>query len=159
MNYDERIAHIKQWFKDDMLARFTPPTGVDPKIVATDTIEAINSNLPNKLSSETLGNLLSSMTKEIARTARSRTLPIVKDFITAAHNASQALREGPQSTNSNPFHIDPLKRQEARIKRREPIPEAYLYGNLRAQLLAHTTVTEAELDRYSVASAAHTQYD
>lgn len=159
MNYDERIAHIKQWFKDDMLTRFTPPTGVDPKIVATDTIEAINSNLPAKLSSETLGNLLSSMTKEIARTARSRTLPIVKDFITAAHNASQALREGPQSLNSNPFHIDPLKIQEARVKRREPIPEAYLYGSLRAQLLAQTTVTDAELDRYSVAPAAHTQYD
>ena len=157
MNYEQRIAVIKQWFKDDMLTRFTPPTGVDPKIAATDTIEAVNSNLPSNLSSETLGNLLSSMTKEIARTARSRTLPVVKDFITAAHGAAQALREGPQTANSNPFHLDHFKINERRVKRREAIPEAYLYGTLREQFIANTSVTDEELDRYSVAPAAHMQ--
>ena len=156
MNYDQRITHIKEWFKSDMLTRFTPPSGVDPKLVAIDSIEAVNANLPSKLTSETLSNLLSSMTKEIARAARSRTLPVVKDFIAAAHNASESHRAPRTDASDSPFTIDTFKITEARVRASQPIGDQFLRGTMREQLLARTSVTAEDLDKY-IDRTAHKQ--
>ena len=156
MNYDQRIAEIKEWFKADMLTRFTPPTGVDPKITATDAIEAINANLPSKLNPEQLRNILASITKDIARAARTRTLPVVREFITAANNASQSHRESRTEASQGFASLDTFKIMEARVKAREPLGDMWLRGSLRQQLIARTSVTDEELDRY-VDTTAHTQ--
>jgi hypothetical protein len=156
MNYDQRIAEIKEWFKADMLTRFTPPTGVDPKITATDTIEAINANLPSRLNTEQLRNILASITKDIARAARTRTLPVAREFINAASNASQVYRESHTEASQGNSGLDTLKIMEARVKAREPLGDMWLRGSLRQQLIARTNVTEEELDRY-VDPTAHTQ--
>lgn len=156
MNYEQRIEVIKDWFKADMLTRFTPPNGVDPKVVATDTIEAVNANLPSKLHPEQLRNILASITKDIARAARTRSLPVVRDFITAAVNASQSHRESHTEASQGIAMLDTFKIMERRVKAREPLGDMWLRGSLRQQLIARTTVTDEELDRY-VDTTAHTQ--
>ena len=82
MTYEERIEVIKAWFLSDIAPRFTNPSGVDPKITAKDTIEGVNSAIPSKLTPEMLSFILNKTTSEIVRTAKTRTLPIVRDFTT-----------------------------------------------------------------------------
>ena len=96
MNYEQRVEYIRNWFRNDMLTRFSPPTGADPKAVASDTIEAVNNNIPSNILPEQMNSILSSLTKNVVHSARSRTLPIVKDFIEQTRKSTQALREGGQ---------------------------------------------------------------
>lgn len=156
MTYDQRIAQIKEWFKQDMLTRFSPPSGVDPKIAATDTIEAINANLPSKLNPEQLGYILASITKDVARAARSRTLPVVRDFITAATNASQSHRESHTEASQGFAALDTFAIMERRVLNGEPLGDMWLRGSLRNQLIARTKVTDADLNKY-VDPTAHMQ--
>ena len=75
MNYDERIAFLKDWFKTDILTRFNMPKDLDPKVMAMDLIEAINRNIPNNINQELMSHLSASIAKEVAQSVRSRTLP------------------------------------------------------------------------------------
>jgi hypothetical protein len=64
MDYSQRISHISNWFKSDIIIRFNMPRDVDPKVSAMDVIEAINANLPSPLSAEQIGNLLASIDRK-----------------------------------------------------------------------------------------------
>ena len=45
MNYDQRIAIIKSWFKSDITTRFNMPRDLEPVVVALDAVEAVNSHI------------------------------------------------------------------------------------------------------------------
>jgi hypothetical protein len=83
MNYDQRINYLKNWFGSDILSRFNMPKELDQKIIAMDTIEAVNRNIPNGVDKERMGQLVASITKELAQSATSRTLPSIKAFVDA----------------------------------------------------------------------------
>lgn len=159
MTYEERIKVIKDWFKTDVLSRFTPPNGVDPKSTAMDVIESVNANIPNSVEGTQLDNFLASITKEIVRASRSRTIPMPKDFIQAAKNTSERRGDGPELTTSTSGDLDPVKLTERRIQRGDAIGETWLRGSLRKQLLDQTSVTEKDLEPYEkyIASTAHKQ--
>ena len=156
MNYEQRMDYIRNWFRNDMLTRFTPPTGGDPKSLANDTIEAVNSNIPSNLNKEQMDNILSSLTKDIVHSARSRTLPVVKDFVTSTRKATQSLRESAGVALHSDWSLDLFELTARRVRAGEAIAEAFLYGRQREELKKRTGITDADLEKY-IAPAAHTQ--
>lgn len=159
MTYEERIVIIKEWFVRDIATRFSTPSGIDPKIAASDTIEAVNSYIPTSVTPEAMGQLLASITKELARSARSRTLPTVRDFISAASDASQK-RTAALTVTSEPETMSPyLRVTVARIRAGEAISDTWLRGTMRAELLSTTDITEKDLEPYEkyLALAAYKQ--
>lgn len=155
MNYDQRMAIISNWFKADIVPRFNMPRDVDARISATDVMEAVNSNIPSLTTPERMGNLLASITKEVARSAKSRTLPTIKEFVDAARVSAQSHQTTSHSANSDVWRIDPLQLAVKRVRAREAICASWLSGARRIELLKH--VSEEDLRRYDLYIAAHTQ--
>lgn len=156
MNYDQRMNYILNWFRNDMLTRFTPPTGTDGKALAHDIIEAVNTNIPSNLSQEQMNNILSSITKDIVQSARSRTVPIVKDFIASTRKATQTYRESAGAPLGSDWSLDTFEVAARRIRAGEAVSEAFLYGRQRDELMRRTGITKTDLEKY-IAPAAHTQ--
>jgi len=156
MNYEQRVEYIRNWFRNDMLTRFSPPTGADPKAVASDTIEAVNNNIPSNILPEQMNSILSSLTKNVVHSARSRTLPIVKDFIEQTRKSTQALREGGSIGNSTEWSLDPFEVAARRIRAGEAVAEAFLYGRQKEQLMQRTGINEGDIQKY-LDPTAHTQ--
>jgi len=155
LNYDERIAYIKAWFQSDITIRFNMPREVDPRVAAMDIIDAINSNLPSQLTTERIGTLLASITKEVSRSAKSRTLPIAKEFVDAVKALTQAGQISTHSTPNDSWRTDPLTTAVKRVKAGESVCESWLKGEKRKRLLSH--VSESDLEPYDVYIAAHKQ--
>ena len=155
MNYDQRMAIISNWFKADIVPRFNMPRDVDPRISATDVMEAVNSNIPSPTTPERMGNLLASITKEVARSAKSRTLPTIKEFVDAARVSAQSGQTASHSANSDGWRIDPLEITVKRVRAGESICQSWLSGIRRTELLKH--VSEDQLRKYDLYIAAHTQ--
>lgn len=154
-NYEQRIGYITDWFKSDITVRFTMPRDIDPKVAAKDVIEAVNSNLPSPITPERIGSLLASITKEVSRSAKSRTLPTAKEFIDAVRALTQSGQIASQSGDTEAWHIDPLQITIKRIRAGQPFCGSWLKGDKRALLLRH--VTSAELEPYDLYMAAHMQ--
>ena len=148
MNYDQRIDYILNWFRDNILTRFTPPTGTNAKTLANDIVEAVNSNIPSNLTKEQMDNILSSLTKDIVHSARSRTLPVTKDFIASTRNASQRLRESAGAALDSSWSLDLYQLTARRVRAGEAIAEAFLFGRQREELKARTGITDADLEKY-----------
>ena len=155
MDYNQRISHISNWFKSDIIIRFNMPRDVDAKVSAMDVIEAINANLPSPLSAEQIGNLLASITKEVSRSAKSRTLPTIKEFIDAARASTQGRQTASYSADSTSWRIDPLQIAIKRVRAGESLCESWLREPRRAEILKH--VTEQQLRKYDLYIAAHKQ--
>ena len=155
MNYDQRIASITNWFRSEITIRFNMPRDVDPKIAAMDVIEAINGNLPSPLTEERIGTLLASITREVSRSAKSRTLPTAKEFVDAVRTLTQSGQIAPRSSTEEAWRIDPLQIALKRIRAGEPLCESWLNGGKREQLLRHVNV--GDLEPYDLYMAAHTQ--
>lgn len=156
MNFEQREAAIKGWFKTEMATRFTLPKDINPVNVATDVIESVNANIPSGVSQPYFDHMLKEITKQVTRGARSRLLPVPKDFVDATRNASKSASEGGYSGASTVRDMDPYKITEKRVHRGEPIAEAFLHGRQRAALLERTSLTDADLDKY-IAPDAHMQ--
>ena len=148
MNYDQRISYLKNWFGNDILSRFNMPRDLDQKIIAMDTIEAVNNNIPSDVTPERLGQLVASITKELAQSATSRTLPSIKLFIDATRSASKRLREARTEATHSSVGLDTLKITEARIRAGEAISDTFLRGTMREMLIAKTSITDADLAPY-----------
>lgn len=156
MNYEERMMCIREWFRTDMLTRFTPPTGSDPKTIAADTIEAVNNNIPSNTTKEQMNNILSSLTKNVVQSAKSRTLPIVKDFIDQTRKSTQALREAHSGVFKSEWSLDPFDVAARRIRAGEAVSEAFLHGRQKQELMRRTGINEGDIQKY-LDPAAHTQ--
>jgi len=147
MNYDQRIAHIKEWFGTDILTRFNMPRDLDPKIVALDIIEAINRNLPNKTTKERMHHFTQTITKEVTQTATSRTLPQVKAFTDACKVASQSHGDG-RTTAASDF-LDPWVIAAKRIASGQPVNEDFLKEPRRSRLISEYKVSESSFEQYN----------
>lgn len=159
MTYDERITVIKKWFKESITTRFSLPSGIEPAIVFNDTVEAVNSQVPNSITLDKINIILASVTKEISRSAKSRTLPIVKEFVDATKMASVRLSVATQGTSVTSYDHDTYRIAEARIRKGEKISELFLRGTMRDKLLEITSITAKDLEPYEkyLAYAAHKQ--
>ncbi len=156
MNYDQRISYLKNWLGTDILSRFNMPRDLDQKIIAMDTIEAVNRNLPSPINKERMGQLVALITKELTQSAQTRTLPNVKAFIEATRFATRGTAAETALTPS--VGRDTYKINEARIRAGEAIPDTFLRGTMREQLIARTSITDADLAPYeSVDYTAHKQ--
>jgi hypothetical protein len=155
MNYDQRISHITNWFRAEITIRFNMPRDVDPKIAAMDVIEAINGNLPSPLTEERIGTLLASITKEVSRSAKSRTLPTAKEFVDAVRALTQSGQIAPRTSTEGAWRIDPLQTTIKRIRAGQPFCESWLKGMKREELLRHVNISD--LEPYDLYMAAHTQ--
>lgn len=159
MDYDQRITHIKSWFKAEIARRFSMPKDLDPITAATDVVEAINSSLPANLTAEKMTSFLQSILKEVSRNARSRTLPIPKDFIDAAGKVAKARSGDAGAPSNSASYLDTLKITEARVRAGEPVGDTWLRGTMRQRLLDNTALTENDLAPYdsALACGAHMQ--
>jgi len=102
-----------------------------------------------------MGNLLASITKEVARSAKSRTLPTIKEFVDAARVSAQSGQTASHSANSDGWRIDPLEITVKRVREGQAICQSWLSGIRRTELLKH--VSEDQLQKYDLYIAAHTQ--
>lgn len=153
MNYEQRIAIVRQWFKNDIAPRFSMPKDVDPKIAANDTIEAVNNSIAAH--HQDITPVLNTTLKNISSIARSRTLPTIKDFREAASNASQS--HGVALSAGISASLDSYQLTAKKVRAGEPIGDQWLRHELRKQLLENTTLTEDDLKPYDLYIAAHTQ--
>ena len=157
MTYEQRINLIKEWFKADIISRFNMPRDLDHTLVAMDVIEAVNSNIPNQATPERVRSLVALIAKEVTQTARTRTLPSVKEFVDAARNVAQsggAARSAPTTTSLDRYHLN-----AQRILSGMPVCDSYLHGDARKKLIEEYNITEENLAPYDsyVARAAHKQ--
>ena len=148
MTYEQRMAELKIWFSKEIATRFTMPTGIDPKLSITDTLEAVNNNLPLNITQAQMHHLVASIAKEVVQSARTRTLPQPKDFIVAAANASRSYRAEPTGAITTFDDSGQLRRIERLIRDRKAVPESWLKGERRKELLAETSVTLSDLAAY-----------
>jgi len=146
MNFDQRIAIITNWFKSDIATRFNAPVGVDPKIMASDCIEITNNSIPSGVTPERLRYILDETKKTLVRNAKTRTIPIAKDFSIAAQEVSKRMSPDEKPTQSEP--LDELTINARRIKARQPVSESYLRGNLLQELLNRKLVDEIDIAAY-----------
>ena len=116
----------------------------------------MNSNIPSNLTKEQMDNILSSLTKDIVHSARSRTLPVTKDFIASTRNASQRLRESAGAALDSSWSLDLYQLTARRVRAGEAIAEAFLFGRQREELKARTGITDADLEKY-IDPTAHKQ--
>ena len=163
MNYEQRIAAIKAWFKSDITSRFNMPRDLEPIVVALDAVEAVNSRIFSTCNEQQLNQVVAIITKDLVQTAKSRTLPTVKEFADASSRASERVRAALGGDNSPPRVVAPadisMAITEARIKRGDPIASSYLRGIMREALLQSTSITADDLIPYekSLAMAARMQ--
>ena len=159
MKYDERINVIKKWFKESITTRFSLPSGIEPAIVFNDTVEAVNSQVPSSITLDKINIIIASVTKDISRSAKSRTLPIVKEFVDATKIASSRLSAATQGPPVTSYDHDTYRLAEARIRKGERISELFLRGTMRERLLETTSITAKDLEPYEkyLAYAAHKQ--
>ena len=157
MNYDQRMSFLKQWFKTDIVSRFNMPRDLDPTIVAMDVIEAINRNLPNPITQERMSQLVASIAKEVTQSAKTRTLPSVKEFTDAI---KIALR-GDTSRATAPDHrvADPYATNAKRIAQGSAVSDMYLRDPHRKKLIKEYGLTEKDFEPYDkwFATTAHKQ--
>ena len=157
MNYDERISFLKEWFKSDIARRFNMPRDLEPTVVAMDIIEAINRNLPSKITKERMSSLVAPIAKEVTQSAKTRTVPSVKEFMDAMSRVSKSHAE-PRTDTSDTLP-DSYQLNADRIRSGVPVAEMYLRGKHRKKLIEEHNITEEDLHPYDewVANTAHTQ--
>lgn len=157
MNYDQRISFLKQWFKDDIVSRFNMPRDLDPTVVAMDVIDAINRNIPDGITQERLSSLVAPIAKEVTQSARTRTLPSVKEFLEAMRNTRQSHGE----PRSGPSHlsVDTYQLNADRIRQQNAVSEMYLRDPHRKKLIEEYNLTEKDFEPYDkwFATTAHKQ--
>jgi hypothetical protein len=157
MNYDQRISFLKQWFKDDIVSRFNMPRDLDPTVVAMDVIDAINRNIPDGITHERLSSLVAPIAKEVTQSARTRTLPSVKEFLEAMRNTHQSYGEARQGASSASF--DDYQLNANRIRQQNAVSDMYLRDPHRKKLIEEYNLTEKDFEPYDkwFATAAHKQ--
>lgn len=157
MNYDERILFLKEWFKSDIAKRFNMPRDLEPTVVAMDIIEAINRNLPSKVTKERMSSLVAPIAKEVTQSAKTRTVPSVKEFMDAMSRVSKSHAE-PRTDTSDDLP-DSYQLNANRIRSGAAVGELYLRGKHRKKLIEEYHITEEDLHPYDewVANTAHKQ--
>lgn len=157
MNYDQRISYLKEWFKSDIAKRFNMPRDLDPTVVAMDIIEAVNRNIPSGVSRERMSSLVAPIAKEVTQSAKTRTVPSVKEFMEAMSKVSK--RHAEPRTDTTDGLRDPYQLTAKRVRSGIAIADMYLRGEHRKKLIEEYQITNEDLYPYDqwVANTAHKQ--
>ena len=157
MSYDQRADRLKAWFKEDMLVRFSMPKDLDPKTGALDVIDCINSNLPSHVEKDKMDNLLSAVTREIVQSARTRTLPSVKEFSDVVRKIAQS-HGAPLTERSSPV-ADRYTATAKSIRLGLAISDSFLKSPSREILKEKEGITDLDLEPYDkyMHNTAHKQ--
>jgi len=133
------------------------PRDLEPTVVAMDIIEAINRNLPSKVTKERMSSLVAPIAKEVTQSAKTRTVPSVKEFMDAMSRVSKSHAE-PRTDTSDDLP-DSYQLNANRIRSGAAVGELYLRGKHRKKLIEEYHITEEDLHPYDewVANTAHTQ--
>ena len=146
MNYDERMAYLKDWFKSDIITRFAMPRDLEPKMVAMDVIDTINANIPSGVNEQRMALFTATITKEATRNARTRVLPTAKEFLEATKTATRSgveARTAPSTYISDPFALTAKT-----VLSGGAISDTYLSGSFRDKLINEYGITDADLAPY-----------
>lgn len=149
MTFEQRMLVVKQWLKDEILPRFTAPTNVDKMRTLQDVADAVNANIPRVENPDQFKSHLDSVGRKVVQNAKSRTLPVPKDFIEACREAtkSKAINNGvPKSVLMCPYSIT-----EKRVKAGEAIGSTWLSELQLAKLFEKTSLTMEDMQPYIVA--------
>lgn len=151
MDFETRSRMVKEWLRKDILPTFTPPSGVDKAKAAQDIADTVNNSLPRVETEGHFTYYLEEVAKRVTRNARSRTLPVPKDFVEACRYAtkSRAIEAG-----TNTWSLCPYQVNAKRIKNKEPVSEYWLSKRGKAELLTHSDLTMEDFFAYP---AAHEQ--
>ena len=154
MDYDTRMMAVKQWLKDQILPRFTAPANVDRSIVAHDVAEAVNANIPRLDNIDVFRTYLNDIGKVVTQNAKSRTLPVPKDFIDACRivTKSKAIAIGTSTVGK----MCPYAITEKRVRYKEAIGSTWLTELGLADLLANTNLTMEDMQPYILAHKQET---
>lgn len=149
MTFEQRMSMVKQWLKDEILPRFTAPTNVDRVRTLQDVADAVNANIPSVQNMDQFRTHLESVGRKVIQNAKSRTLPVPKDFIDACRETTKSRNEnaGPaKSSRSCPYKIT-----EKRVRAGEAIADTWLSELQLEDLLANTSLTMEDMKPYIVA--------
>ncbi len=150
VNYDQRMALVKEWIKSEMLTRFTPPSGIDTKTALSDVAETVNASLPD---SKHFEYYLENLTKFIVRQSRTRTLPPARDFQIACENVAKSLSVSHSAPTQQADTSTYLRVTVARVRSGQAISDFWLKHHAMEELLTKTDLTLVELQPYIDAHA------
>jgi len=152
MDFEKRMSMVQSWLKNDIFTRFTPPTGIDKNQVAKDIAAGVNANLPRVETVDHFKFYLEKVGDHVVRTARSRTLPIPKDFIEGCRHAtkSAALQKG-MTLHQDKWEPCPYRITEKRVRNGEAISDVWLSDYQLERLLERTNLTMEDMRPYIVA--------
>jgi len=148
MNYDERIAVIRAWIKEEILTRFTPPTGVSPGVAIEDVIKSINMKIRSKINPEDMDILLSKITEDILSKSKTRSLPAPAIFQQSATAVAERLYEGRTRQVEEVHTPTYLSVAAKRIRLGEPVTEFYETGSGAEELIDLSLITREDLSKY-----------
>lgn len=157
VHYDQRILFLKQWFKDEIVTRFNMPRDLDPTTVAMDVIDALNRNLPNQITQERMSHLVALTAKEVTQSAKTRTLPSVKEFTDGLRAAMKGDTRG--ATAPTQYVADHYAINAQRIAQCKAVPDMYLRDPHRKKLIEEHGLSEENFEPYQhyLATTAHKQ--
>lgn len=152
MNYDQRIAHIRNWVTD-MISRYDRPTHLTHDKAAAevrDMAEDLNSELPANLKIDQLSATLERTAQQIRKRQRTRTWPTIQMVISCAREClpGEVLLEAAPSAPSSRDGRYSLVHASRMIKAGKPVAESYISGRGRIELLKANLVTEEDLAQY-----------
>lgn len=150
MNYEERMGIIRRWFKQTIQPRFSVPPGADPQMVVDDTCEAVNANIESMTTEADMLIILEHVRSNIVRTAKTRTIPVVKEFIDRTRNASKSLSDARTETTWKRYTLDSDEIEARRIREGKPVSEMYLRGHSKERLMRKHGLTERDFAKYQL---------
>jgi len=150
MKYDDRTRIVGSWLQQ-LLRRYTPPTGMDNETLKDEMVlivEDVNKHIPSQFNDEMFKGVLIRIDGQIRAIHGARTWPTIKTFINATQEGVKAY-DVKQITDGTEFTLDRFRLAEKRILAGEDVDELYIKDSLsRDQLLERGVVTIDDINKY-----------
>jgi hypothetical protein len=145
MIFEQRMALVKAWMKEEIMPRFSPPSGLDASKLAMDIAEAVNSAVPNVTNEQHFKYLLEQVQKNILKSARTRVMPTVKEFSAACSK----LAIPDEAKVNEGWKLCPYTITEKQVRSDQPIAAYWLEEHRLAELLDNTNLTMEDMRKYT----------
>ena len=149
MTYTDRTQIIGTWLQQ-ALRRYEAPLKMDQETrrkELTFIVQDVNSNIASHVHKEQLISMLDRIEAKIRGAHGSRSWPTIKTFIECTKKVSTDL----PASSTETYSLDPLRINEKRIRKGEPISELYLTNKkMRADLIEKTSITNEDLKNYTL---------
>ena len=150
MKYEDRTRIIGSWLQQ-LLRRYTPPTGMDNETLKEEMIlivEDVNKHIPSQFNDDMFKGVLAKIDGQIRAIHGARTWPTIKTFITATQESVKAY-DVKELTSSVEFSLNRFRMAEKRILAGDDVDDLYIRDTLsREQLLERGVVTMDHINKY-----------